>query len=402
MKITLILTTTLLMAFSVSAQVSFPSLEKGLEFRSLDNKNLVNLSFRAQTLFTYTPDNNGNAASSSFLVRRSRIKLDGFLADPRFGFKFEMGLTNRDIGARSDLAQVNTASRLILDAVFKYKASKNLQIWFGQTKLPGNRERVISSQKLQFVDRSLVNSRFNIDRDITLQFHYKYGDKMPFAIIGAISNGEGRNMTIDNVNGFDYTGRVEFLPLGKFASKGDYVSSDLAREEEPKISFGATYDYNEGATRQRGQLGNFVTDTVGAYGANLSTLFIDMIFKYKGWSALAEYAYKENLSTQKAQGPLSSNFGLGSGITFQAGYLFKNNFELAGRYTNISTDDVNGDFLSEDNDGISSLRDETEYTLGLSKYIVGHTLKWQTDLSYTERPGNDPFLRYRFQLEFGF
>ena len=57
----------------------------------------------------------------------------------------------------------------MLDAVVKYAFSKNQQIWFGQTKLPGNRERVISSMALQFVDRSNVNSKFNIDRDFGVQ-----------------------------------------------------------------------------------------------------------------------------------------------------------------------------------------------------------------------------------------
>jgi hypothetical protein len=39
---------------------------------------------------------------------------------------------------------------------------------FGQTKLPGNNQRVVSSGSLEFTDRTINNSRFNIDRDFGL------------------------------------------------------------------------------------------------------------------------------------------------------------------------------------------------------------------------------------------
>jgi hypothetical protein len=46
-----------------------------------------------------------------------------------------------------------------------YKPTKNWTIGFGQTKLPGNNQRVVSSGSLEFTDRTINNSRFNIDRD---------------------------------------------------------------------------------------------------------------------------------------------------------------------------------------------------------------------------------------------
>ena len=51
---------------------------------------------------------------------------------------------------------------------------ENFELWVGQTKLPGNRERVISSANLQQVDRSLLNSRFNIDRDFGFQLRHHF------------------------------------------------------------------------------------------------------------------------------------------------------------------------------------------------------------------------------------
>jgi len=373
------------------AQVTFPNVEKGIHFKSEDESTKIQLNFRSQNLFTYTPEQNGEDATTNILVRRSRLKLGGHIGDPKFAFKFEAGLSNRDIGARSDFAEVNYSSKVILDAVFKYKPNKKMEFWFGQTKLPGNRERVISSQKLQFVDRSLVNSRFNIDRDAGFQFSYKDGKEFKYRIALAATTGEGRNITVNSIGGLSYTGRVEFLPFGDFTNKGDYFSSDLAREEKPKVSVGVTYNLNEGATRDRGQLGSFIQDTSGLFGADLESVHADLMFKYQGWSVASEFATRSNTLDNAPAGELSKAFALGSGFTIQAGYLLKSNYEFAVRYTDIkaATDDL------------TSISDQTEYTFGLSKYIIGHTLKWQTDISVLEQAGKDPSLRYRFQVEFG-
>lgn len=266
-------------------------------------------------------------------------------------------------------------------------------MWFGQTKLPGNRERVISSQKLQFVDRSMLNSDFNIDRDAGVWAFYKAKlGKTPIKLAAAITTGEGRNITVDNIGGFSYTGRIEALPLGKFTNKGDYFSSDLEREQKPKLGIGISYNFNDGASRQNGQLGSFVMDSLGYHLADLQNIMLDIIFKYKGWSVLSEYAQRSWSNSDFDDNlPLTSNFDLGSGFNFQTGYLFKNNIEIAARYTKImaSTEQT-------------ALKNRQQYTLGLSKYIVGHSLKCQTDLSYTKTLGaDDPALMYRFQLEFG-
>ena len=82
----------------------------------------------------------------------------------------------------------------------------------------------------------------------------------------------------------------------------------------------------------------------------------------------------------------------GYGYMIQAGYLFKHNIELAGRYTSV-TPSWSGSF-----DGLN------EYTIGLSKYVVGHSLKVQTDVTlvYMHDPTADMSMKYRLQVELGF
>src|SRR5690606_35924018 len=110
------------------------------------------------------------SGGSNFLIRRARLKFDGFAFSPKLVYKLEVGLSNRDISGTS--VYTGNTPRYVMDAVLKWNFFENFELWAGQTKLPGNRERVISSANLETVDRSLVNSRFNIDRDMGMQLHH--------------------------------------------------------------------------------------------------------------------------------------------------------------------------------------------------------------------------------------
>ncbi|MCF6294971.1 MAG: OprO/OprP family phosphate-selective porin [Flavobacteriaceae bacterium] len=336
----------------------------------------------------------GESNESNFLVRRARLKFDGFAFTPKLKYKLELGLSNRDISGASQFT--SNAPRYILDAVIKWNFSGNFVLWFGQTKLPGNRERVISSANMQLVDRSLLNSRFNIDRDVGVQLrhHFNLSDKFIVREIISVSQGEGRNVTTGNIGGHQYTGRIELLPFGKFSGKGDYSGSDLKRETTPKLAVGATYDFNNNAVKTRSNMGSYMETDTGFYETNITTLFIDAMFKYKGFSFMGEYANRD------AKDPFAKNFDgtltgdivqIGNGLNLQAGYLLKNDWEISGRYTNIQLDK-----------NITGKNTENQYTLGVSKYIVGHSLKVQSDISYLEIDNNNSQLMYRLQFDIHF
>jgi len=387
MKLYLFIVSILICGLATAQDTSNNKFGKGITIQAKDQSFKMKFSTRFQTLYEGKLNLDSDDWSDKLLIRRARLKFEGFVYDPKFEYKIELGLSNRDIGGTGP--DFNNGSNIILDAVAKWKFHKNWALWFGQTKLPGNRERVISSQKLQFVDRSLVNSRFNIDRDLGVQLHHKgkIGDGILKQAI-AISMGEGRNITSSNPVGYDYTGRLEYLPFGDFTNKGDYFGSDLEREEKPKLSVGITYSFNDNAVRQRGQLGSFVTDSLGnKVTSDLKTFFVDAVLKYRGWSLTSEYGMKTGDDIAE-----ESKFALGKGLVVQTGYLFDNDLEVAFRFTSIEPD--NTDF--------SSLKEETEYTLGFSKYIVGHSLKVQSDFSYTEIPAGSDEFRYRFQVEVSF
>ncbi len=367
------------------------SLGKGLSVVTADSTMSLKFSARFQTLYAGTFNHETNNYTDVMLIRRSRLKFEGFIYNPNFRYKIELGQSNRDTGG-NNLANFNNTSNIILDAVLKMKFGKGFDFWIGQTKLPGNRERVISSQKLQMVDRSLVNSKFNIDRDIGVQLHHKnnIGNGV-FKKAVAISTGEGRNVITPNIGGYSYTARIEYLPFGEFKNKGDYFGSDLEREEKGKLSIGATYNFNNGAGRQRGQLGDFMLDdSVLLVTNNLSVVFLDLYYKHNGFSFMTEYARKTANDKVIATSEFKDlKYGTGTGFMAMTGYLFSNNFELTGRFTTIKSDD----------DIYSSITTENEYAIGVSKYIFRHALKIQTDVGYRDRLNKSNFTTFRFQVE---
>lgn len=364
-----------------------------------DNSYSMKFAIRMQSLYIGEWNINDSTGigpgSSEFLVRRARLKFEGFAYNPKLTYKLELGLSNRDVSGAS--SHNRNAPRIILDALIKWNFYKNFSLWAGQTKLPGNRERVVSSANLQLVDRSLLNSGFNIDRDMgaQLRHHFKLGEKFTIREMYSLSQGEGRNVTEQNLGGYQHTSRVEILPFGEFVSKGDYSGGDLKREKTPKLAIGATFDLNDRAVKDKSNQGNYMANDVGYFETDVTTIFLDGMFKYKGFSFMGEYAMRsaEKDSVENSDGTKTGKVvAVGTGMNFQMGYLFKKNWEVAGRYTSIAFDK-----------NITGKEMESQYTMGLSKYFKGHKLKVQSDISYlTVVDSPDSELMYRLQIDIHF
>ncbi len=389
---------TALFFVTVEAQITAPKFGKGVfNIVSADSTFTMKFGMRFQNLmvleFSEDADSDFGDVEANFLIRRARFKFDGYAYTPKLKYKFEVGLSNRDMSGGGS-SEFSNSPRFILDAWIEYNFAKHWYIKFGQGKLPGNRERVISSGNLQFVDRSRVNSRYNIDRDFGIHITHKQTLGQEFIVknILAVTMGEGRNVTAGNRGGLDYTYRAEILPFGSFASKGDYVGSAIKRESSPKLSIGASYDINDRAGKNRGQNGSFIEVADEDNLRTLSTLFIDLMFKYQGWSVMAEYADKQANDDNPQifeNEELVDTYFTGNGLNVQAGYMFPNNVEIAARYTDVNPDEI----VDQGDD---------RYTLGLSKFFVGHKLKLQTDFTYRNREVSSDELVYRLQMDLHF
>lgn len=363
---------------------------KGIQYHSKDSLFYSNFRFRMQNRVKYNQvlDGEDNAEWEA-RVRRLRMRMDGYIYTKKFSYSIQLAFTRGD----QDYDDTGMAN-IVRDAVIFYNFSDDFYLSFGQNKLPGNRQRVNSSGQLQFADRSLVNSRFTIDRDfgISANLSKKIGD-MPINAKAAISTGEGRS-AISSDGGLAYTGRVEFLPLGDFTNDGDYSEGDIECEEKPKLSIGGGYSYNANTNRLGGQTGKYVERPF-----TLKTAFVDAIFKYDGFAYQAEFMKRDvdnPLNTLK-EGQNIAYAYKGWGLNQQTSYLINNGYEVAVRYTMVNP-----------HKEIKAFEKKTEIMeLGLTKYVKAHRLKLQLNSNYTFFDGafnnankNNQW-GFNFQIELG-
>lgn len=359
--------------------------KEGILFRQ-ENDFMMRMRFRVQTRFTAETKTatDLDLDTAEFTVRRTRLRFDGFAHNPNFLYRIQLSFTRGD--QDWDNSQV---PNILRDAVAGWRWHPNHTFWLGLAKLPGNRQRTISSSAQQFVDRSLLNATFNVDRDVGIQQHSKFGSDMPFWVKLALSNGEGRNQPNRNAS-MATTARIEWYPLGSFHDDGDNFEADLGREPSPRIGLSASTSANQKTSRTGGQLGLELGDDEFR---SMETRFLDFVYKYRGHSVSAEYGKRT-----AANPVVSPDIFVyeGEGFNVQTGYLFESNWEPGLRYTEIwAAPEIR-----------QLTQDTQQYTAGLSRYIKNHVVKVQGDLTYQEKSPQftmsyESSWIARVQLEFG-
>lgn len=358
---------------------------------SKDSLFKLNLRFRMQNRFGLRTESGEDLAVEQidFRVRRMRLRLDGYVLNPRIQYYIQLGFSKADLDLDGgDFAQP------IRDAIIYYYLNPNFYFGFGQSKLPGNRERVVSSGNLQFVDRSIANGVFTLDRDFGFFAYYTIPNKgkAQYQLKGAVSTGEGRNPSPGD-NGLSYTGRIEYLPFGKFKNGGDYSEGDLEFEPSPKLSLALTLNSNQNGARTRGQLGSDLYEK-----RDQRVLIADAMFKYRGWGILAEY-FQRKSSDPITRNSLGSTrvVWIGRGHNIQVSKMVSSKSELALRYSEVRPEDEIKTFE----------RQGDEVALGFSRYLNGHRIKIQGNFGYGwannewNLVNTSNFWFGTFQVEFG-
>ena len=188
---------------------------RGIGIAVPDSSFSLNFRFRSQLRAGYVSNSTSDLSASEIeaRVRRLRMRIEGFMINPKINYSIQLSFSRGDMDwVDNDNSAVNSSPNVVRDAVVIYRPNSNWSFTFGQTKLPGNRQRVVSSGELQFTDRSIVNATFNIDRDFGAQFSYQNSiSTIGYALKGALTSGEGRNSSASDA-GLAYTGRVEILP----------------------------------------------------------------------------------------------------------------------------------------------------------------------------------------------
>ena len=367
------------------------SFGKGIGITSPDSLYQLNIRFRMQNRVTYI-QNEGEQAAYDGQIRRLRLRFDGYVGNPKFLYAIQLSFAPGDVGEIKEGENIN----IIRDAVVFYRPNKHWNISFGQTKLPGNRQRVNSSGGLQLTDRSINNAKFTIDRDFGFQVHNlnEFKDRFSYNIKAAISTGEGRNVTSKPDAGVAVTGKIELMPLGAFTKDGTYFEGDIVREQKPKLLISGAFQQNNQAKRVQGELGNNLFQA-----RTMKSVLLDAMLKYNGWAAMSSYMSRitpKNAITINPNDSTQSNFVfVGSGFDHQLSYIFPSNYEIIGRY---STQKVGDDIKA-------LVPNAKQYSLGVTKYIWEHTFKIQSELTFDNLSYSNGAVKnnfyVRFQVEIG-
>ena len=312
----------------------------------------MNWSNRMQLRYTYDDVDIAGPRDDrgSFRIRRFRSKWDGWIYTPNLTYELQVDW----VGAGVTDVTVGSQSTNLQDANLQYdftNGKKAFMLKAGQFKAPFGRQELTSSGNQQFVDRSIASVLFAPARQIGLQIGGQFGNaQVPDMITyaGGIFNGNGINRSLGENDKHEYTGRVMFSPFGNVG----YSESNLEHYDF-RMSIGADYNNNNQvffpATGDPTGI-----DVTSEWGADIAIKAAGGLFAY------FEYYWRNFESPTGAKTPQT-------GFTGQAGWLFGDHFEVAGRLseTNLNTD-------RDD-------RNIKEWKVGVSYYINKHSWKIQGD-----------------------
>ncbi|MEX1257532.1 MAG: porin [Gemmatimonadota bacterium] len=303
---------------------------------------------RVQVRYTGTEPEGPEDGTNTFRVQRARLSLSGE-AYERFSY-----------GIQADLSG---SGGTLLDAYIRLAATDALTVWFGQGKAYFGRQWLNSSANLQFVDRTIVHSRFNADRQQGVALLGRAAENRVEVNLG-LYNGEGIGRSVNSDNRFMTVGRIVFTPWGSYSP----VESAHDYPEDPRLAIGVAGLRNTtgGEEEEEVQITRFNTE---------------IAFKLRGFSATAE-VFGEWVD------PVGGVEETASGWYVQGGILFPGlHHEVAARVAGVQPDAPNAD--------------RTELGLAYSYYIRAHNAKIQADIRNIHEDGTDldtRELRVQFQL----
>ncbi len=371
--------------FATKIEADFPVKashgSSGFRLETRDGNWQTNLQWRAQLRYTNPyfgdprqVDDFEESGTSSFEARRLRMKIGGHGFQPWLKYYFEVDLQpSRD----PDSSAVSSSARVI-----DWRIDIAKWDWggfrVGQWKIDMNRERVDSSGRQQFVERSIVNRIFTIDRQVGVQLrgHVFKNTPADLRYYVGVFNGEGRG--VRNVDeDMMYSGRLQWNFLGRDLA---LRQSDVEYTDKPTGSFAiGGMTTNGPCTRWSssgcGNLDGFTSPIVAEGDQfNVEQAVQEFAFKYRGFSIQQEY-HRKSIRDRVA----GSKNDLTGGY-LQTGYFFNNVFpvvpaplELAVRYA----------FVEEPNEVDRIFDNEREeLTLAANWFFAGHNNKLTLDYSY--------------------
>jgi len=355
--------------------------KKGLSAKSADGNWSTNLQWRAQMRLTdpYRSDPRqvsdfNQVDESSFELRRARMKIGGHGYKPWLKYYFEVDLQP----TRSTSDSSTKASSRLIDWRITLDKYDWLSFRAGQWKINYNRERVDSSGRQTFVERSIANRIFTVDRQVGVMAFGRLfsGTHADFNYYLGVFNGEGRGVKNDDSDML-HMARLQWNFLGRELK---WRQSDTGFSEEPAGTLAFASSSTQGkCTRWSssgcGNLDGFSSASDAIKGQfEIYQIVQETAFKWRGFAWQQEY-HKKNVKdvVNNTKSELTGGYA-------QAGYFFNEliptipkKLELAFRYA----------FVDEPNKtDIGFTNTRKEYTGAVNYFINGHNNKLTLDYSH--------------------
>lgn len=352
---------------NLPASVSYGS--KGFEFKTDDNKFSMaiqnRLQFRYASPFDSDPRSLANLEQdqSSFMVRRARTKLSGHAYWSWLKYNF----------------QYDWSQPVLRDFNLELTKFSEASLRLGRAKVIYNDERVTSSGKQQFVNRSIVNDIFTVDRQQGAQVFGRLFPKewYDFSYAVGVFSGQGVGERNNDDDKMMYSARLQWNFLGDELA---FSQSDIEFHTKPAASFAVAGMTNtsrctafETDSNSCRALPNFKVGAAGQYEVNQA--MEEFRFKWRGFSLQHELHLK-NVDDQFAAANLDSTTDLMGGYV-QAGYfphdlipLVPKQLEFAMRYAAVDPN------INIDNDR------QQEFTGAMNWFFSGHNNKLTFEVSH--------------------
>jgi len=418
--------------------------DKGFFIKTQDENFLLKTNIFLQFRYTYLPfDRTVNANDedwSNFFVRRARVVFSGNAPNKDWTYFFHIQLEP-------------TGAVNLHDGYVTWKKYPYAQVQFGRSKLPYGLHFWQSAIYLNGVERSIFsgetdpdgkedtkkwpggNANFQVSNEdsvtkfplgglhlfrsqgVQLQGDINLFDQDGFLQYWAgVYNGRNSKGLPNHDSSHLWVGRISINPFGKYNL---IQQGDIDYSKTPKVCFLFSGFHDTDRLSQVRSSTDGKAQAVNSYDYKGSGYDLAALFRYRGFSADAEYGY-ERFKQDREGGNTWNRFG----YRFDAGYfVIQKKFEVVARYAYVER--LKGNTLEKSNAsglGLVSVNGGTnnaiednlkEYTVGLNYYLYGHNLKIFVDYSYLVRefipvPGSTVSVddqndnRYRAMIQFYF
>ncbi|HAC90737.1 MAG TPA: hypothetical protein DCF63_08900 [Planctomycetaceae bacterium] len=356
---------------NTAANVSYG--KKGFEFNTEDDKFSLAIQNRIQARYAEPFDADPRSLhdlekdEKSYMIRRARTKLTGHAYQPWIKYYLQYDWSQpvlRDLSLTID----------------KYKWA---QVRVGRGKVSYNNERVASSGAQQFVNRSIVNDVFTVDRQqgVEVKGNLFAGEPYDLTYYAGVFAGLGVGERNNDDDELMYSARLQWNALG---GEMKWDQADLEFHEQPALNIAIAANTNRSkctafetandscrALKDVNAAGKSRYTTANAGQYEIDQMMEEVNFKYQGFSFLHELHSKKIKDTRNNDEETKLLGGF-----VQAGYLphrvinlIPEGIELAGRYAFVDMD------TDRDNDK------QKEVSGVINYYMEGHNSKLSFQLS---------------------